>query len=43
MGESLTDSNLADHITQSGEDENELDEQGYDSEIYILNENTQVM
>ena len=28
---------------QSGEDENELNEQGYDSGIYILNENTQVM
>ena len=28
---------------QSGEDENELDEQGYDSGIYILNKNTQVM
>ena len=28
---------------QSGEDENELNEQGYDSGIYILNENRQVM
>ena len=31
------------HGEQSGEDENELDEQGYDSGIYTLNENTQVM